>query len=305
MKKRISVLLVIFMMGALVLGVGARDIDFQDYNLINIYEKSAPAVLDGRMTEKDGYGDPLVTLTADQFKANWGIDTNPGYEDINNDTNVIPNQVDIYGFYHDEVFYYCLVVNDLVHHNNGHDNLYSGGDSVFFNIVGDMNAVDDSSRYRYCLRITNDGVVDIYNYSENVSNEIDGYESWMVTRDEAAKITTYEIAVPLVDVLEDVNIDVGDFFYFQEGLEISKNDDTANDNCMTTLPGKETTRNFWKMTFAGAAPVIEETVAETEAEIAEAGDAVVTAPATADGITILAALIVVSLGGTVALKKRA
>ncbi len=97
---------------------------------------------------------------------------------------------------------------------------------------------------------------------------------------------------------------MGDFFYFQEGLEISKNDDTANDNCMTTLPGKETTRNFWKMTFAGPAPLVEEAAAETEAEIVEAGDGVVTAPATADGLTMLAALVVVSLGGTVVLKKR-
>ena len=199
-----------------------RDIDYQDYNIINIYQKSAPAILDGRMTAEDGYGAPLATITLEQFFDNWGIDTDPGYENINSDTDIIPQQVDIYGFYTAENFYYCLVVRDLVHYNNGHENLYSGGDSVFFNMVGDREATDDSSRYRYCMRITNDGVADVFNYSENVSNEITGYEDWKVTRDEPSKITTYEIVVPFDDILEDTTIDVGDWFYFQEGLELSK-----------------------------------------------------------------------------------
>ena len=315
MKKIISVIMILTMLCTLVLSVSAvRDIDYQDYNLINIYQKSAPAILDGRMTAEDGYGAPLATITLEQFFDNWGIDTDPGYENINSDTDIIPQQVDIYGFYTAENFYYCLVIRDLVHYNNGHENLYSGGDSVFFNMVGDREATDDSSRYRYCMRITNDGVADVFNYSENVSNEITGYEDWKVTRDEPSKITTYEIVVPFDDILEDTTIDVGDWFYFQEGLELSKSEEYANDHCMTTLPGKATTRNWWKMTFAGEAPApvveepapeaAEEAAAETGAEEVTEVIAAVT-PVTADGMALVSVMAVLSLAAVVVLKKRA
>ena len=134
-KKLFSVLMLIVILSTFILGVSARDIDFQDYNIISIYQKFNPAILDGYMTPDDGYGAPLVTLTFEQFHAKWGIDTEPGYENIIDDSDSIPQQVDIYGFYTTDTFYYCLVVKDLVHYNNGHENLYSGGDSVFFNIL--------------------------------------------------------------------------------------------------------------------------------------------------------------------------
>ena len=127
--------MLIVILSTLILGVSARDIDFQDYNIISIYQKFNPAILDVYMTPDDGYGAPLVTLTFEQFHAKWGIDTEPGYENIIDDSDSIPQQVDIYGFYTTDTFYYCLVVKDLVHYNNGHENLYSGGDSVFFNIL--------------------------------------------------------------------------------------------------------------------------------------------------------------------------
>ena len=56
--------MLIVILSTLILGVSARDIDFQDYNIISIYQKFNPAILDSYMTPDDGYGAPLVTLNS-------------------------------------------------------------------------------------------------------------------------------------------------------------------------------------------------------------------------------------------------
>ena len=91
MKKIISVIMIMTMLCTLVLSVSAaRDIDYQDYNLINIYQPEVLSIGGGLSGEKDYLLAPLLPMIlSEQYTRSMEPKTVIRIAELGNDAGII------------------------------------------------------------------------------------------------------------------------------------------------------------------------------------------------------------------------
>ncbi|MCL1794433.1 MAG: hypothetical protein FWG34_11260 [Oscillospiraceae bacterium] len=221
MKKVLAIIVTATLVSALfcvpVSALSAQNM--QDHGQIhfNIYKTPTPPVADGTINPGE-YGDPIAVLNNGDPGVYWNGE---GFDDILD--IVLPKDMTFYATYDDSYFYVGTTYRD-----DNHYNPFSGpevwqGDYLEFDFAS--NVTDDFDDMRDRARIAAGLGEELCIYSagsqSNAANPWDGNEILdigAVTRDEATKMTTYELRIPWERLTPDGKPPQRAYMYIQQGV---------------------------------------------------------------------------------------
>ncbi len=332
MKKLATLVLAMAMLAASASTVGALAPE-RTTNIDIPKVGEAVPVIDGKIDPAEGWGDPLVSLDADNMKeylTRQGDDATWDAESIK-------------GYYRwdEECFYFACEVVDPQHHNENYDGGSWAGDSIRFDMKTNLASDDLNDTMKYWFSLNNDGFVGLF--QEKAEGEVPinlgefAAKAFKVVRDEDTKTTTYELAMLWSEnMLDPTQIKPGfEFITAQRVMEMSSDDaepDMSIQLCGYNVEAEATKWFQAKLVDAPAAaaeeapaeevpaePVVEEVPEEVPAEepaaevvevveeepAAEPVEEIVeTAPQTFDAGVIAAAAAAVSALGYALTRKR-
>jgi len=301
----------------------------QSYGQIhfNIYSTTTTPKQDGVINPGE-YGDPIVVVNYGDPGSAWY--DGGGEVPIEKVPDILPKNMTLYLTYDDNNLYVGVTMWDGNHCTPLELTGVWDGDYVEFDIATRVsdNFDDATDKLRLAMGISDAGNQWIYS-ALNQSDVVEGFilssndeslDIGKIVRDEAAKTTTYEVAIPWKAITSTGKVPAQAWIYFQEGVGDSRYLDYApyGGAYVGTFRWALDTRKIDEIpyanaaphlgTFAGTAPepVIEEEIIE---EAAEPGTPAVTPPSggaaqTNDTFAFLGLITLLSLGCCVLIKKR-
>ncbi len=275
MKKLATLVLAMAMLAASASAVGALAPE-RTTNIDIPKVGEAVPVIDGKIDPAEGWGDPLVSLDADNMK---------GYL-TRQDDGATWDAESVKGYYRwdEECFYFACEVVDPQHHNENYDGGSWAGDSIRFDIKTNLASDDLNDTMKYWFSLNNDGFVGLF--QEKAEGEVPinlgefTAKAFMVVRDEDTKTTTYELAMLWAEnMLDPTQIKPGfEFITAQRVMEMSSDDAEPDMSIQLCGYNVEADATKWfqaKLVDAPAAAVEEVSAEEPAVEEAPAEEPVV------------------------------